>query len=241
MRAPAPRSALASTGRGEHALEPIELPARFGDREGQLALARHKVLERARRGGLDLALLPELALTGYLGASRSGAALETPARFAEPLDGPTTASLATLAREAGCAIAGPLVERDGDALYNSLVVVGRDGALLAHYRKRHPWYPETWATPGALPYPSFSLGGLAVTACICFDVHFVASEAGALLFASDVLLFPSAWVQELDRRAELLGELSQRFGLTIVNANWGEGEPRIAGQGGSRVVVPRSS
>lgn len=218
-------------------LEAIELPARFGDPEGQLALARAKVLARARRGPLELALLPELSLTGYLGGPRLD---EAPTRFAEPLDGPTTAALAALAREADAAIAGPLVEREAGALFNTLVVVGRDGALLAHYRKRHPWYPETWATPGERPYPSFSVGGLAVTACICFDVHFVAGEAASLLEASDVLLFPSAWVEVVDRRAELLASLADRFDVTIVNANWGVGAPRVAGQGGSRVLRPRA-
>jgi predicted amidohydrolase len=58
--------------------------------------------------------------------------------------------------------------------------------------------------------------------------------------AADVLLFPSSWVDDgaTDLRTGIFRTLVRRFGLTVVNANWGEGEPRVRGQGRSRIVGP---
>ena len=55
-----------------------------------------------------------------------------------------------------------------------------------------------------------------------------------------MLLFPSAWVDDdaTDLRTGIFRTLVRRFGLTVVNANWGEGEPRLRGQGRSRIVGP---
>jgi predicted amidohydrolase len=72
---------------------------------------------------------------------------------------------------------------------------------------------------------------------MCFDVHFLEGDAASELRAADVLLFPSAWVEEGDdTRDALLPELSRAFDVAIVNANWGQGAPRIPGQGASRIV-----
>jgi predicted amidohydrolase len=208
----------------------LELPVRFGDVAGALS-----AIERVVTGaGVDLVVLPETALTGYV--SEDGDFDLT--RFAEPLDGPTASALSTLARRTGTAIAGPLVEREGDALFNALVLFARDGALLGHYRKRHPWYPETWATPGDRGTPVLSVGDLRVVPAVCFDIHFVAEDAPMALDSADVLLFPSAWVEDRgDERARILPALARRFGVAVVHANWGVGStPRVRGQGGSRIV-----
>jgi predicted amidohydrolase len=211
----------------------LELPAGFGEPDARLADITAAL---ARGEPADLVLVPECALTGYV--SPEGRFDLT--RFAEPLEGPTLAAYRALARAHDTCFAGPLIERHSGATFNSFIVVDARGELLAHYRKRHPWLPETWATKGTLPYPTFALGGLTFTLAICFDVHFLAREAPDTLAAADVLLFPSAWVDrgDVDLRTALFGALVRCFGLTVVNANWGEGEPRLPGQGRSRIVGP---
>ncbi len=209
----------------------LDVPHRFGDPIAQLELTDRLL---ANAADLDLALLPECALTGYVSESKDFDL----SRFAEPLDGPTAAALSKLSRKHGVALAGPVIEQAGDALFNSFVIFDASGALLAHYRKRNPWLPETWATPGDLPNPVFKLGSTTLTVAICFDVHFLAEDAPLQLLASDVLLFPSAWVDDEpgDGRSVLLPEVARRFDVEIVNANWGEGTPWVRGQGGSRLV-----
>jgi len=81
------------------------------------------------------------------------------------------------------------------------------------------------------------------TLAICFDLHFLEREAVATLGATDVLLFPSAWVDEddTDGRAVIFQRLRRKFGVSIVNANWGEGVPRLQGQGRSRIITATGS
>ena len=214
----------------------LELPHRYGSPAAQLALADELL---AKVHGAQLAVLPECALTGYV-SQEGGYDLSA---FAEPLEGPTAKAYAQLARKHGLAIAGPLIEAAGAAVYNAFVVFDATGARIAHYRKRNPWFPEAWATPGKLGNPVFEVAGLRMTIAICFDVHFLAADAAAQLAQADVLLFPSAWVDEelVDSRDALLPHVARTFGVSIVNANWGVGTPAFRGQGGSRIVAPRGA
>jgi predicted amidohydrolase len=207
----------------------LELPARWN--EPALALAEvGRLLGSAPAP--DLAVLPEAALTGYVSPDLDFDL----GPFAEPLTGATARALGALARAHGCHLVAPLVERLGNRTYNTTLVLSPDGALLARYRKRHPWYPETWATPGDEPPPVLELGGARVTVAVCFDVHFLAEDATRQLEDADLLVFPSAWVEDDDSRGAILPELARRFDVAVVNANWGFGSPRVPGQGRSRIL-----
>lgn len=210
----------------------LELPARFGAPDRAVSLIR-MALEDEAPG--DLVLLSECALTGYV----SPAMVFDPTRFAEPVDSQTLEVYRRMARDFQTHVAGPLVEAADGGFYNAMLVVAPNGRLVAHYRKRHPWMPETWAMPGTLAYPSFEIDGAVFTIAICFDVHFLEREAPATLGATDVLLFASAWVDEdeTDAREAIFARLVGRFGVSIVNANWGAGSPALQGQGGSRIVT----
>lgn len=207
----------------------LELPATWGEPAHALE-AVAGVLARGPR--TDLVLLPEASLTGYVSPQGDFDI----ARFAEPLDGPTRRSVAELARAERAHVVAPLVLREGDACFNAMIGVSSDGELLFTYKKRHPWLPETWATPGPDPAPVVPIGGLQVTIATCFDVHFLEEDAGAALDAADLLLFPSAWVSEHDDRSEMLPALARRHRLAVANANWSAGVVGVAGQGGSMIL-----
>jgi predicted amidohydrolase len=211
-------------------LAALQMPLRHGDKSHALSVVDALLAESP---GLDLALLPETAITGYM----SSAGDFDLAPFAETLGGPSTEALADLARRHHVALAGPLVERDGDALYNAMLLFDESGALVGHYRKRHPWYPESWATPGDRGTPVTALLGAAIVGCICFDIHFIADDAPESLTSADLCLFASAWVD--DRRGtpeRIVRGLARRFGTAFVHSNWGGGDPRVLGQGGSCIV-----
>lgn len=210
-----------------------QLPHSFGDPEAQLA---HLDEVLAKLDGVDLVLLPETCITGYV-SPRADFDLS---EFAEPLDGATRSRLAELAREHEIAIAGPVIERDGDRLFNSLVLLDAKGELRGHWRKRHPWHPETWATPGDLGTPVVTLGDVRITAGICFDLHFLAYDAAAELAQADLLLFPSAWVEKSpDTRQGRLAALARRFDIAVMSANWGRGRPVCPGMGFSVILDAR--
>lgn len=184
--------------------------------------------------GVDLVLLPEAALTGYV--SPWGDYDLRP--FAEPLDGPGAAALSALAARYKIALGAPLIERDNARCFNSLLLFDDSGRRIGHWRKRHPWIPETWATPGDLGSPVVEWRGLRICAAICYDLHFL-DEAAAELGRTDLLLFPTAWVEAgPDTRVPALQALARRFELTILNANWAHSAPATPGQGGSVIVGP---
>jgi predicted amidohydrolase len=209
----------------------LELPARHGaPRE---VLARVDALMGGGRGA-DLVLLPEACLTGYV----SPAGDFDLTRFAEPIDGPSARGLADLARRHRAWLVGPLVLAEGEAVFNAACVFDPGGALVMIYRKRHPWIPETWATPGDGPIPVFDVRGHAVTIAICYDIHFLAAESAAELDRAEMLLFPSAWVEDgTDSRTRHFARLARRHRIAIAHANWGEGgDVTVWGQGGTRIV-----
>jgi predicted amidohydrolase len=194
----------------------LEIPAQPGHVFEKLDAIEREFKERAPG---DLVLLGEASLTGYL---------PDPTPLAEPRDGPTARRLAQLSAEFNTVVVGPLIEREGEHVYNAMVAPG-----CFHYRKRHPWYVESWATPGTEPAPVVEVAGRRVTICVCFDIHFLQHVD------ADILLFPSAWVDETgcDARPNLLSEIARKFNVAVVNANWGPGVPRVHGQGQSLVVT----
>lgn len=207
----------------------LELAARWGEADAVLDEVDARI---ANGPATDLVLLPEAALHGYMSRHRQFDL----ARFAEPLDGPTAQRCAAIARAHNTHLVAPLVLREGAALYNAIACFGPEPVFV--YRKRHPWFPETWATPGPDAPPVVELAGRKTTCAICFDVHFLGDDAAEELTAADVLLFPSAWVEEVDSRPQLLSALAQRFNVHVANANWAPGVVRMPGQGGSAVYNP---
>src|SRR5207249_2477235 len=84
------------------------------------------------------------------------------------------AALAGHALAHGVFLGGPLIEDRGDGRFaNATLLFDPLGNLVTKYRKRHPWYPETWATPGEDALPVVGLterGGARVTIACCFDL-----------------------------------------------------------------------
>ena len=222
----------------------LELPAAWGQPERALALVDSLL---ARGPKTDLVLLPEASLTGYV--SPVGDFDLRP--FAEPLGGPTTQACAEVSKRHGVTLVAPLVLAECEAFFNAMVALTPDGRVLFHYKKRHPWIPETWASPGTEAPPVVAIADVPTTIAVCYDGHFASRDAALVLERARLLLFPSAWVDpferrphlrpavdESDSRMPLLASMARRFGLWVANANWGPGVVRVPGQGGSCVLDP---
>jgi predicted amidohydrolase len=202
----------------------LELPARWNDTDEMLASVDNMV-----RPETDLVLLPEASLHGYL--SPEGDADLT--RFAEPIDGPTSRACAAIAAKHRVHLVAPLVLREGATLQRD------DRHARQHAAVRLPQAPPVDRGLGARVRTTVvTIAGRVVTLAICYDVHFLPRESAAQLEAADVLLFPSAWVEEPDLRIPRLQRLAHAFELTIANANWGPGQIVVPGQGNSCVVAP---
>ena len=126
------------------------------DPNENLAKAEWRIREAAGKGA-QIVCLQELFRSQYFCRH------EDPSLFdlAEPVPGPTTESLARLARELQVAIIGSVFERRAAGVYhNTALVMDADGALLGIYRKMHipddpGYYEKYYFTPGDLGFPCF--------------------------------------------------------------------------------------
>ncbi len=114
---------------------------------------------------LDLAVFPELTLTGF--------SMNT--ALAEPLDdSPSLEFFANLARESETACLFGLMLRQGGKTFNSALLLGRRGELLARYDKIHPFSfsgEDRYYAAGNEPVTA-ALDGVRIGLSVCYDLRF---------------------------------------------------------------------
>jgi len=152
-----------------------------------------KLLGEAAEGGADLAALPEVFT--YLGRSSGRAAA------AEPVPGPTTQMLAAVARDRGMWIlGGSVLESDAARIFNTSVLIDREGELVARYRKIHLYDVELPDQPPIRESDTFTPGEQLVThptegarlgLSICYDLRFPELYRGLMALGAEVLTVPA--------------------------------------------------
>lgn len=159
------------------------------------------LLEIAGERKSDIVVLPE-TFTG------TGLALDNAADNAESIPGPTTQRLSEMASRYKMNIVGSLFESAGNNIHNTAVVFGRDGAMLAAYRKSHlynpgprpdvPSYREgDKITPGdELCVLDLDFGRVGVA--ICSDIRFPEIFMHHALSGAELVLLPSAFLARPD-------------------------------------------
>jgi len=157
------------------------------------ALTEQGIRSAAERGA-RLVLLQELHQSSYF------CKVEDPALFdlAEPIPGPGTAWLGSLAAELSVVIVGSLFERRAAGLYhNTAVVLEADGSFAGRYRKAHipddpAYYEKFFFTPGDddLRPIETSVGRLGVL--VCWDQWYPEAARLMALAGADLLLYPTA-------------------------------------------------
>ena len=146
-------------------------------------------LEEAATAGAKLVVFPECALSGYCFVSR-----EEAAPTAEEVPGPSTEKILAAAKALDCTVVVGLLERVGDQIFNSAVVIAPQG-ILGVYRKLHlPCIGVDWHTaPGDTPFPVFATPEAKIGVSICYDCSF--PEAGRILKlnGAQILAIPTNW------------------------------------------------
>jgi len=185
----------------------------------------------------DLLVLPELFNTGYQFQSLAEAR-----NLSEPItDGPTTVFLIDWARDAGITIVAGLAEREGNALYNSAVIVGPKG-FIGKFRKAHIFDSENnFFEPGDIPFTVFDAGFAKIGIMICFDWRFPETARSLALQGADIIAHPSNLVLPHCPQAMITRCLENRV-YAITSDRVGS-EKRVAGEplkfiGQSQVVDP---
>lgn len=208
----------------------------FAPAFGAIAQNIERVERLIRESDAELIVLPELFNTGYLFTSRS----EVQTLAEEIPDGRTTETLCRLARAKNAHIAAGLVERCGERLFNSSVLVGPDG-YRATYRKIHLFLEETlWFDPGDRPFAVHDIGGCRVGLMICFDWIFPESARILALQGADVLCHMANLVLPYCQTAMVTRCLENRVFAVTANRTGIEarGGKELFFTGGSQITGP---
>ncbi len=167
----------------------IQMEPRFGDTAANVAHSL-ELIGRAADGGASLIVLPELANTGYVFETRAEAFA-----LAETIpDGPTSRAWMEIAAARNLHIVAGITEREGDALFNSAVVIGPHGHI-GTYRKTHLWAAENlFFEPGNNGFPVFQTAIGRIGVAICYDGWFPEVYRLQALQGADIVCVPTNWV-----------------------------------------------
>ena len=172
----------------------------YGDDEPvEARVERVADLVRAQRGH-DLVVLPELWSAGGF------AYREWDAR-AQPVDGPVGTAMAAAARDAGVLLhAGSIVERpadgetgpEGRGLWNTSLVFGPDGSLVATYRKIHRFgfgtgEPRLMDAGEDIVLVDLPDGAGRAGLSTCYDLRFPELYRRQLDAGATAFIVPAAW------------------------------------------------
>ncbi len=216
------------------------------DMEQNLRRARALIEEAAGRGARLVALPEHFA---YLGPE------DRHPPSAQPLNGPLTAEFGELAKRLEIFLllgSFPELVAPGEQLYNTSVLLGPEGQILAAYRKIHlfdvdlpggPNYQESqFIQPGSevvvapLPGTPFTAG-----LAICYDLRFPELFRSLTALGADLILLPAAFTLTTGRdhwevlvRARAIENLS----YVVAPAQYGQHSPGRRSYGRSLIVDP---
>jgi NAD+ synthase (glutamine-hydrolysing) len=206
-----------------------------GDLQGNVGRALG-ALERAEAAGADVAVLPELAITGYPPEDL----LLKPRFVADNAE-----ALEKLAARTGrVTLVVGFVEEAGGRLHNAAAVCA-DGAVQGVYRKRLlPNYAvfdeERYFEPGSGPMPLFDIAGVRCGVSVCEDAWAANGPLAALGAAgAEVILNLNAspyYAGRLREREEMLAARAREAGCPIVYVNSVGGQDELVFDGGSLVI-----
>jgi len=142
-----------------------------------------ELVDRAVPEKTDVILLPEGMTVAGTGKGD--------ADVSEPVPGPTTEKLGELARRKHAYIIGGIYEREAPAVYNTAVLIDREGRLVGKYRKVYLPREEIEAglTPGN-SYPVFRTDFGKIGIMICWDVEYADPARALALKGAEMILMP---------------------------------------------------
>ena len=162
--------------------------------ESQNIAAVAALVEQAAKAGAQVILPPELFAGPYF------CVIEDEARFALAQTLEESASvreMQRLAKAHGIAIPTSFFERDGQHYYNTLAMIGPDGAVMGTYRKSHipdgPGYEEKYYfRPGNTGFRVWPVFGATIGVGVCWDQWYPECARAMALMGAEALFYPTA-------------------------------------------------
>ena len=110
---------------------------------------------------------------------------------------PSVIAMQALAAKLKVAIPTSFFEREGHHYFNTLAMIGPDGAIMGTYRKSHipdgPGYEEKYYfRPGNTGFKVWPVGGATVGVGVCWDQWYPEAARVMALMGADLLFYPTA-------------------------------------------------
>lgn len=182
----------------------------------------------------ELIVLPELFATGYTFISKEEAESK-----AENIEGETGKFLMGLAEKTSAVVVGGFIEKDGNQIFNSSMIVS-DAEVLGTFRKLHLYYKEKmWFSPGNKPLKIYKVNDTNVGIMICFDWFFPETFRTLALLGADIIAHPANLVLPYCQTAMITRCLVNRVFAVTSNRIGTEvrGEDNFTFTGGSQITA----
>ena len=175
----------------------LQLPLALPDEADNIA-AVSQLVEEAAGKGAQVILPPELFAGEYFCRTEDEALF---ARARPTQEHPSVLAMQELAARLKVAIPTSFFERDGHHYYNTLAMIGPDGAIMGTYRKSHipdgPGYEEKfYFRPGNDGFKVWDVpcqgGSARIGVGICWDQWYPEAARVMALNGAEVLLYPTA-------------------------------------------------
>lgn len=151
-------------------------------------------VRNAKAKGAQIVCLPELFRSQYFCQTEDHRHFD----LAEPVPGPSTTALASVAAELGVVIIASLFERRAEGLYhNTAAIIDADGRYLGKYRKMHipddpQYYEKFYFTPGDLGFRAWDTKFGRIGVLVCWDQWYPEAARLTALAGAQVLFYPTA-------------------------------------------------
>lgn len=174
------------------------------------------VIDNAGKENPDVILLSEAVYE-----SRTGLGLD---EVAQSVPGSLTDIIGKYAKKYNTYIIWSMNEKDGNIIYNTAVIIDRDGKVCGKYRKTH--LPLTEVEMGTSPgniYNIFELDFGKIGILICYDQMFPENARILSLMGAEIIFIPTQGEDEILQRA-----ISRAYGVyTVVSGYCGGRSSRI--------------
>ncbi len=189
-----------------------------GDRSGNLVRIENALLE-AKQAGADIACFPETALLGWVNPEAH--------KRANPIPGADSERLCRLAEKYRIHICAGLAEKDGDRLYDSVILVNDEGKILLKHRKINiltelmspPYAPGNQITSIETEFGSIGL-------LICADTFKEEILEEMARLKPDLVLVPYGWAakeeqwpQHGDKLRQTVRKAARAIGSPVVGVD----------------------
>jgi predicted amidohydrolase len=182
---------------GAFKLALVQMKVIGGDRDSNLLHAGKRIGEAAQQGA-QFILLPEAMDLGWTDPSAL--------TLAEPVpDGKTCSYLCSLARKHRVYICSGLIEKSGETVYNSAVIIDPEGEVILLHRKineldiGHPYY----ALGDRLNVCETEFGTIGLMICADASTRDRVIPRALSYMGADVILSPSSWAVPADHDNKL--------------------------------------